>query len=139
MRKPWPTSPNRSSTGTFHILEKHSPRVRGSDSHLFFFLAERHAGGVRVDDECRHTLLPRPVDVDSHFREHGEQVRISGIRDPDLRAVDQIVSSIVAQRRRRLHRLGVRSRAGLGEAERRHELARRAPRQVFVLLHVTSE
>ena len=94
---------------------------------------------MRVDDERGHPLLRLAVDLSGHLGENGEQIGVAGVRDPDLRAGEHVVRSVTGQRRRRLHGLGVRPRSGLGQAEGGNQLARRAARQILLLLCFVAE
>ena len=92
-----------------------------------------------VDDERRHAILSFAVDLDADFREYGEEIRVAGVGDPDLGAAEEVVRAVVAQHGARLHRLSVGTGAWLRQAECRDQLARRAARQVALLLVVGAE
>ena len=83
--------------------------------------------------------LRHAVDVDRDFREDGEEIRVARVRDPDLGAGEEIVRAVVAQHRASSSSLARRIRAGLGQTERGDELARRASRQILLLLRLGAE
>src|SRR5580698_2473299 len=109
--------------------------MRALLAHLLFRLAYMDALRVRGHDEGRNAAraLARRIAA-RHQREHAGAV---GVGDEALGAVDDIVVAVTD--RRRLERRRVGARAGLGEAEARHDLAAGELGQPFALLRRGAE
>jgi len=104
-------------------------RRRAADAHLALELAEREAGEGRLDQERRHALVAaRPVDGGEERQHAG----LAAVGHPHLGAVEQVAVALADRRRRHAGRVG--AGPGLGDRQRRRDLAGGEARQVATLL-----
>src|SRR6185312_694152 len=122
--------------GNAYLFERDRARVGRLDAHLLLWLTERDAIAMCIDDEGRDALLDVAIDHHRYLGEDREHAGVSGVRDPDLSAVEHVVRSVVAEYGGGRHRLCVGAGAGLGETEPCDYLARRASRKPLALLLV---
>ena len=99
--------------------------------HLVLFVARAHAGKRSFDDERGEMLAV-------HFRENYEEIGEAAIADPHLLAGQQ-VAAVALPRRAGASAERIRSRGGLAEGIRTHDLAADEPRDVVLLLLLRSE
>ena len=99
------------------------------DAELALGLAEVEALVALLDDERRDVAAALAVGVGN--REHGVELRLAGVGDPRLLAVEEVVVAVLG--RPGAHGGGVRTGLALGQAVGEHRLAARHGRQVLAL------
>ena len=114
--------------GESHAVEHQLGGDRGPQRQLAGDVVGAEPGRVGGDDEAADRLGVVAVELGPHDREIGDR----RVRDPHLRAVEDVVVAVAD--RRRLDRRQVGAGAGLGHGDRRHELAGDEPGQPAFLL-----
>jgi hypothetical protein len=125
-----PISPSTRSFGISQPVEEDLAGGRGADAELVLALADREALVLALDEERGDPLVPlRRV----HVREHEEDARLRGVRDPELVPLED--EGVALGPRAALEREGVGAGARLGETVRDDRVLRGA-RQVLLLLRL---
>ena len=124
-RCPWPTAPRRLSTGMATSSSCIAHHRRALQAQEALVGADGHPRGVALEQEGGER---RAV----HFGEEDEQVGPARVGDPLLGSIDDVVRLLGVEHGRRPDVHGVRTGLGLGQRERRHQLAAHAAVQIAI-------
>ena len=107
---PLPTSPRTFARRHSAVVQNQFARAARPDAELVFLFSDRKSGKAPLDHECRDAAV---AGIRIHRGEHDEDVRLVGIRDPQLASCEK---EIVAVRLRACREgEGIAARAGFGE------------------------